>query len=294
MMPRASCRAGPASTSSAKPPAQSADIDVLDDTTLVTDGPGGIVDNTTLDGGNLSDHGYSVAASLPGTAALILTRADQTQIVTFGYQFGAGSVIYSTIPLDYYLDGNAPLTFNDIYAPNVKAYAASLVDTGTPPTISDILDQTIDEDTSTGALAFTIGDAETLPDSLTVTGTSSNTTLVPNVNIVFGGSGADRTVTITPAPNQFGTATITITVDDGTFTTSDTFLLTVNPVNDPPTIASIGDLTINESSSTGPIAFTVGDIDNPVGSLTLAPIPPTRRWCRSAVLSSAAPGPIGR
>ena len=63
---------------------------------------------------------------------------------------------------------------------------------------------------------------------------------MPNANIVFGGTGANRTVTITPAANQSGTATITITVtrcDSGT--ASDTFVLTVTAVNDLPTISDI-------------------------------------------------------
>jgi hypothetical protein len=50
--------------------------------------------------------------------------------------------------------------------------------------------------------------------SLTVSGSSNNTTLVPNANIVFGGSRANRTVTVTPAANQTGSAT-TVTVSDG-------------------------------------------------------------------------------
>ena len=59
-------------------------------------------------------------------------------------------------------------------------------------------------------------------------GSSSNTTLVPVSNIVVGGTGADRTVTITPAANQSGTATITLTVTDGDGgTASDSFVLTV-------------------------------------------------------------------
>ena len=86
------------------------------------------------------------------------------------------------------------------------------------PTITAIADQTINEDTATGALAFTVGDAETAAASLTVSGSSSNPTLVPNANIVFGGSGANRTVTVTPAANQTGTATITVTVSDGSLT----------------------------------------------------------------------------
>src|SRR5204863_3091826 len=97
------------------------------------------------------------------------------------------------------------------------------------PTISDIADQTTAEDTATGAIAFTIGDVETLAADLTVTGTSSNPTLVPSANIVFGGSGASRTVTVTPALNQFGSATITATVSDGSLTVGTSFVVTVNP-----------------------------------------------------------------
>ena len=48
--------------------------------------------------------------------------------------------------------------------------------------------------------------------------------------------------------------TITITVSDGTASASSSFLLTVNPVNMPPTIQSIADQTINEDASAGAIA----------------------------------------
>ena len=102
------------------------------------------------------------------------------------------------------------------------------------PTISDIANKTINEDTTTGAIPFTIGDVDNTPASLTVSATSSNTTLVPVANIVFGGSGANRTVTVTPVADGFGTATITIKVSDGSLNASDTFVLSVNSVNDVP------------------------------------------------------------
>ncbi len=103
------------------------------------------------------------------------------------------------------------------------------------PTISDITDKTTDEDIATGDISFTIGDVETPAAFLTVTASSSNTTLVPDGIISLGGSDANRTINITPAPNQSGTATITVSVNDGSgATTSDTFLLTVYAVNDAP------------------------------------------------------------
>ena len=57
----------------------------------------------------------------------------------------------------------------------------------TAPTITAIGPQSTNENTPTGPIAFTIGDAETQPSGLTLSGTSSNATLVPNANITFGG-----------------------------------------------------------------------------------------------------------
>ena len=138
-----------------------------------------------------------------------------------------------------------------------------------PPTITTIANQTTPEDTPVGPLAFTIGDVETAPGSLTLTRASSNTTLVPAANIVFGGSGANRTVTVTPAANQFGTATITITVRDGTASTPRSFVLTVTAVNDAPTISTIANQSTPEDSAIGPLAFTIGDVETAASALTL-------------------------
>src|SRR5206468_6530465 len=103
----------------------------------------------------------------------------------------------------------------------------------TAPTISSIANQTITAGTATGPLAFTVSDLETAAGSLTVSGASSNPTLVPTSGIVFGGSGSSRTVTVTPAANQTGTATLTVTVSDGSLNRSTSFVLTANPLPAP-------------------------------------------------------------
>ena len=140
----------------------------------------------------------------------------------------------------------------------------------TPPTITSLGNQVTNEDTATGALGFTVGDAETAPGSLTVTASSSNLALVPTANLALGGSGAARTVTVTPVANQSGTATITLTVSDGQAPASTSFLLTVLPVNDPPTITGIANQTIPVGGVVGPLAFTVGDLETAAGSLTVS------------------------
>ena len=120
----------------------------------------------------------------------------------------------------------------------------------TSPTISNIADQATNEDTATGAIPFTVGDGETVAASLVVSATSSNTVLVPNANVVVGGSGASRTVTLTPAANESGTSTISVMVSDGSLTTTDTFVLTVNSVNDAPSFTGGPNQTV--SSNAGP------------------------------------------
>ena len=135
-----------------------------------------------------------------------------------------------------------------------------------PPTISDIGPQLTTEAVATGAIAFTVGDPDTAMGSLVVTAGSDDLALVPLANITLGGVNPHRTITITPAPNQGGSATITVTVSDGTTPVSDTFVLTVTGVDDPPTISDIGPQATAEDVPTGAIAFTVGI--------------PTRRWGR--------------
>ena len=144
------------------------------------------------------------------------------------------------------------------------------------PTISDIGDLTIDEDGNTGPLNFTVGDTETPAVDLIVTGSPSNIALVPAANIVFGGSGIDRTVTVTPAANQFGTATITVTATDvNGGAASDTFVLTVNSVNDAPVAVddrydTAGDtvLTLTQADLKGNDA----DVDNTNAQLSVTAV----------------------
>jgi hypothetical protein len=91
------------------------------------------------------------------------------------------------------------------------------------PTLTSIANQTTMSGTATAALAFTVGDAETAPGSLGLSATSNNLAFVPDANIAFGGSGAARTVTVTPVAGQSGTVTITLTASDGSLTGNTSF-----------------------------------------------------------------------
>ncbi|MCF6239101.1 MAG: tandem-95 repeat protein, partial [Candidatus Marinimicrobia bacterium] len=79
---------------------------------------------------------------------------------------------------------------------------------------------------------------------LTVTATSSNTALIPNPTVTYTSPNATGQLRYTPLANTNGTAIITVTVNDGQATSntiSRTFEVTVNAVNDLPTINPISD-----------------------------------------------------
>jgi hypothetical protein len=139
----------------------------------------------------------------------------------------------------------------------------------TPATISDIGDQTIAVNSSTGPIGFTIDDAESAAAALELRAASSNTALVPLSGIDFGGIRNTRTVTVTPARTMTGEALITITVTDGQLNASDSFLVRVTPPNTPPTISDIPDQKIDEDGTTEPVAFSIVDKETPLDQLTL-------------------------
>jgi len=118
----------------------------------------------------------------------------------------------------------------------------------TAPTISTIADQIIMEDTPLN-LTFTINDAETGPNALNLFATSTEQTVVANTNLTLSGTGNSRTLTLQPTLDMVGTATINITVSDGSLSASTSFMVTVQAVNDPPIVLqSIPNQTTLEDS----------------------------------------------
>lgn len=107
-----------------------------------------------------------------------------------------------------------------------------VIDT-TAPTVSDLLDQTIDEDAETDLVRFLVSDNLTAAAALVVSSQPSAPSLVGE--IVSGGSGTARNVVVKPASGQSGSATITVTVTDLAGNTTDrSFVLTVIPGNKAP------------------------------------------------------------
>jgi hypothetical protein len=109
------------------------------------------------------------------------------------------------------------------------SFTVTVLPANTVPVISAISRTNTTANAATPAIGFTVSDLETPAADLTLSAVSANTQLVPNANIVFGGSGNERTVTITPAGGQTGVAPVTVTVSDGINTASSSFAVMVTP-----------------------------------------------------------------
>ncbi len=73
----------------------------------------------------------------------------------------------------------------------------------------------LDAGSNTGAVIIPLSDADTPVTSLTLTGTSSNTAIIPNASITFGTVGTTvRTVTVAAGSTVSGLVNITITATD--------------------------------------------------------------------------------
>ena len=101
------------------------------------------------------------------------------------------------------------------FAGSPFALESSFTITNARPLISAVSNQVTVPGRTTPPISFTVSDFETPANELVLSRSSSDPALVPNGNIVFGGSGSNRTVILTPTAGRSGTATITIGVTDG-------------------------------------------------------------------------------
>ena len=141
-----------------------------------------------------------------------------------------------------------------------RSFTVTVNEINDPPTLNPIANLTIDEDAEPQTVNLTgisPGPGEG-GQGVVITATSDNTALIPNPTVNYT-SGTEGSISFTPVANRWGTAQVTVTVtDQGTPAQqiSRTFNVTVNAVNDPPTLAAIPDLTINEGDGLQTVNLT--------------------------------------
>ena len=110
---------------------------------LIASTPFGTVTDTSVDGYDFSNHGYVQLSSLPPGALVLMTTNDPTHVTAFVYPLGAGKIIYTSSPVDFWGDSVAgssaeivgfDTTGMEAFARNILFYAAGAVEEGVTAT----------------------------------------------------------------------------------------------------------------------------------------------------------------
>lgn len=134
----------------------------------------------------------------------------------------------------------------------------STVDVMTPPTMNALGSLSINENAGLQTVNLTglgLGTGQTL----SLTAVSSNPALIPDPAVNYTSPAATGTLSFTPAINAYGSATITVTGNNGQARSNlvtQTFTVSVAPVYQPPTLNALGNLSINENAGLQTVNLT--------------------------------------
>ena len=164
---------------------------------------------TILSGQTMGSVTFTVVddAIYEGTETATLTISSPSSGITFGTPVSQNITITDNDP-----QNTAPTI---VKSNTTTAYLD--VPTNSPAFVSGVISDPTDPASNLG-IDFTINDAETAANALTVTVSSSNTSVVPLANLTLSGTNALRSLKIIPL--GVGYSTINVTVSDGSLTSS--------------------------------------------------------------------------
>ena len=168
-----------------------------EDTTLTVTAPGVLGNDTDPDGDPLS----AVLVSGPSHGSLTLNANGSFTYTPAADYNGSDSFTYRAS--DGTLDSNPATVTITVTAANDA------------PTVKVAAGGTCGKDDHSGTINLTVADVESPAADLTLNAASSNPALVPTGNVIFAGSGAARTMTVSTVDGRSGTAILTVTVSDG-------------------------------------------------------------------------------
>ena len=236
-------------------------LDALEDQSIQEDAEARVIDLSGITAGGGEIQPLRITASsdntdLIETPDVSYTSDEETGTLTFAPLNDASGTAEITVTVtDGGLDENI-----DTAGDNGSFSQTFMISVNATPTIAVLDPLTLEEDSGlqiVDLLGITAGASESQP--LRITANSDNTDLIENPNVNYTSDEETGTLTLAPLDDQSGTAQITVTVTDGgpdeNLDTSDdngsfsqTFEITVNAVNDAPTLDELDDIVIDEDA----------------------------------------------
>ena len=177
-------------------------------------------------------------------------------------------VIYTPNPNYYGSDDFGYTAYDGEYSSDEGIVNITIIQINDPPNMAPIPDMEILEgDTLVYPIEYSNIDGED-ENILFFAQTEEGSTENEDVNILFI---IDGILNIIPLPDFNGDIPITVVITDGIFSVSESFVLTVIAVNDPPILAGINDQEINEDSELI-VELIASDIDGDELTFYVSPV----------------------
>jgi hypothetical protein len=204
----------------------------------------------------------------PSTNVVVTASATNPNLVSKITLSGSGTERQALITLvpNRFGFSEIDITVTDDLGSATAAFGLTVRDVTPPAALGPIADRTTPEDVP-ARVVLDVQNRDGNFDGLTFTGSASNPNLVSGVS--FAQEGTNMVATVNLVPHAFGLTTVTINLNNGTTTSSQTFALNVLEEDDAPIIAPIGDRTVNEDSQVT-IQLDVTDSDSPLSSVALS------------------------
>jgi len=161
----------------------------------------------------------------------------------------SGTTLTITPTANYNGSGSITVSVSDGTDTDSEAFSVTVNAVNDAPILGAIGAKSLNEDAT---LSITLSATDVDGNSLTYSLDSASANL--------GASLSGTSLTITPSANYNGSGSITVSVSDSALTDSETFAVTVNPVNDAPTIGAVSNRN-QANDSTETVTLSGADVD---------------------------------
>ncbi len=212
--------------------------------------------------GSTAPTNAQIEAGVDYSGVSVITSDNSATTAFVEHVFNLTGLVYNT-SYDCYTVTKYNLGAGNLFS-KVKKISFNTLDNDSPVGSSIANKPLLCPGTPSSAIALTITDAYPGDSTFTVTGSSSNTSLVSNSNIAITGTGNSRSISITPTAGIVGVSTISINITDS-LSKSSTVSFTVNYGD--VTAPTIGTLSaINVNADTGDCTYASSQLTAPTAS----------------------------
>ena len=228
------------------------DVSVYEDASLQTISLTGIIGGPT----NEPDSIIGITIQASNTNLFTSLTANYTNGTTGTITFQPAANVIGTSIVSVVVQDNGGTNNAGIDA-TTNSFVITVLRVNDPPALAQITNLVILEDSAEQSVTLTgigVGAIDETNQHLTVTAVAADTNLLSAIGVAYTDGAAGGTLTFSPLPNAYGTTVVSVIIQDdggtsngGVDIVTNSFIVTVVPVNDSPTLGTLTNITVNQN-----------------------------------------------